>query len=138
MKRIDDLTKNQRTEWLNKSGVYRLGKLVEDASEVKYIVLENSKAEISEWLKNATTTYFDKSCAPYFCSVWVFNALNEYLNSPAKYIVRMSGMSQKRFADRFGIPLRTVEDWCAGKRQPPEYVLTMACEILNIAYTAGE
>lgn len=132
MKRIENLTKIQRSEWLKKNGVYYLGKLLDDASEVKYIVLENSKTEISEWLKNATTTYFDASCAPYFCSVWVFNALHEYLNCPVKYIVRMSKMSQKRFADRFGIPLRTVEDWCTGRRQPPEYVLKMICEILNI------
>ncbi|MDO5410580.1 MAG: helix-turn-helix domain-containing protein [Lachnospiraceae bacterium] len=33
-----------------------------------------------------------------------------------------TGMSRKEFSDYFGIPLRTVEDWEAGRRKPPEYV----------------
>ncbi len=33
-----------------------------------------------------------------------------------------SGLNRKEFAEHFGIPLRTVEDWEAGKRKPPEYI----------------
>lgn len=32
------------------------------------------------------------------------------------------GLSRKEFALHFGIPLRTVEDWEAGRRVPPEYI----------------
>lgn len=28
----------------------------------------------------------------------------------------------KEFAEHFGIPLRTVEEWEAGRRKPPEYI----------------
>lgn len=33
-----------------------------------------------------------------------------------------TGLNRKEFAAHFGIPLRTVEDWEAGKRIPPEYI----------------
>lgn len=31
-------------------------------------------------------------------------------------------LNRKAFAEHFGIPLRTIEDWEAGRRTPPEYV----------------
>ena len=31
-------------------------------------------------------------------------------------------LSRKYFSIHIGIPLRTVEDWEAGRRRPPEYV----------------
>lgn len=33
-----------------------------------------------------------------------------------------TGMSRKDFAVHMGIPLRTMEDWEAGRRRPPEYI----------------
>lgn len=33
-----------------------------------------------------------------------------------------TGMTRKAFAEHIGIPLRTVEDWEAGRRRPPEYI----------------
>lgn len=40
-------------------------------------------------------------------------------------IVDISGMSQAKFAQYFGIPKRTIEDWCSGKHLPPEYVVNL-------------
>lgn len=40
-------------------------------------------------------------------------------------------LSQTALAKRFGIPLRTVQDWYAGRRVPPEYVIGMMIEILE-------
>ncbi len=31
-------------------------------------------------------------------------------------------MSRKAFSEHIGIPLRTLEDWEAGRRTPPEYI----------------
>ena len=31
-------------------------------------------------------------------------------------------MTRKDFAVHMGIPLRTMEDWEAGRRRPPEYI----------------
>lgn len=41
------------------------------------------------------------------------------------------GLSQTALAKRFEIPLRTVQDWHAGRRTPPAYVVNMIIEILE-------
>ena len=33
-----------------------------------------------------------------------------------------TGMSRKDFSEHTGIPVRTLEDWEAGRRTPPEYI----------------
>lgn len=35
------------------------------------------------------------------------------------------GMNRVEFCDYFGIPYRTVQDWEAGKREMPEYILRL-------------
>lgn len=37
----------------------------------------------------------------------------------------LTGMNRTKFAERYGIPLRTVEDWEAGKSNPPEYIVPL-------------
>ena len=37
-------------------------------------------------------------------------------------IREQTGLSRKDFSIRIGIPLRTIEDWEAGRRRPPEYI----------------
>ena len=32
------------------------------------------------------------------------------------------GLSRKEFSNHIGIPIRTLEDWEAGRRTPPEYI----------------
>lgn len=32
------------------------------------------------------------------------------------------GLSRKEFSEHVGIPVRTLEDWEAGRRTPPEYI----------------
>lgn len=33
-----------------------------------------------------------------------------------------TGLNRTAFAQHLGIPIRTVEDWEAGRRTPPEYI----------------
>ena len=43
----------------------------------------------------------------------------------AKTIIELresTGMSRKEFSEHTGIPVRTLEDWEAGRRTPPEYI----------------
>ena len=42
-----------------------------------------------------------------------------------KDLRQQSGMTQKQFADYFGIPKRTVENWEAGVNQCPQYLLDL-------------
>ena len=39
-----------------------------------------------------------------------------------KGIRESTGMSRKDFSEHTGIPVRTLEDWEAGRRTPPEYI----------------
>ena len=39
-----------------------------------------------------------------------------------KELRERTGMTKKDFSIHIGIPLRTIEDWEAGRRTPPEYV----------------
>lgn len=32
------------------------------------------------------------------------------------------GMNRREFSEHFGIPVRTIEDWEAGRRNPPSYL----------------
>lgn len=48
-----------------------------------------------------------------------------------KEICQKHGLTQAALAKRFGIPLRTVEQWCAGRRQAPPYVVAMIEQILE-------
>ena len=33
-----------------------------------------------------------------------------------------TGLTRKEFSEHIGIPVRTLEDWEAGRRTPPEYI----------------
>lgn len=42
-----------------------------------------------------------------------------------KEIRTSTGLSQTKFGEKYGIPMRTIQDWEAGIRKPPEYVVTL-------------
>lgn len=91
MKRIENLTKKERNEWIETHPLwspYPTHNFNGGETAVEYIILNNTKAEIAEWLKNATTTFFDASCTPYFCTVFEYNRLNEYVNGNYKKLLK--------------------------------------------------
>lgn len=48
-----------------------------------------------------------------------------------KEICEQYGMGQTALARRFGIPVRTVQDWYSGKSKPAPYVVRMIDELLE-------
>lgn len=40
-------------------------------------------------------------------------------------IRRASGLTQAGFAEKYGVPRRTLQDWEAGKREAPGYVVSL-------------
>ena len=42
-----------------------------------------------------------------------------------KEIRNLTGLSQAAFSKKYQIPVRTIQDWEAQKRIPPEYVVTL-------------
>ena len=49
-----------------------------------------------------------------------------------KEICEKYGLSQTALAKRFGIPIRTVQDWYSERRNPPDYLLRMMEELLEV------
>lgn len=47
-------------------------------------------------------------------------------------IAALAGLSQRKLAERFCIPTRTIEDWCRGLRTPPDHVRLMMQECLGL------
>ena len=39
-----------------------------------------------------------------------------------KELRKSIGLTRKEFSEHVGIPVRTLEDWEAGRRTPPEYI----------------
>lgn len=50
-------------------------------------------------------------------------------------IRKLTGLSQGKFADYFKIPLRTVQEWEQGRRNPPEYIPTLLERIWRLETT---
>ena len=42
-----------------------------------------------------------------------------------------AGLTQRQAAERIGVPLRTLEQWEIGRRNPPDYVLRSVIERLE-------
>ena len=52
--------------------------------------------------------------------------------TPIRVLCEQYGLTQAGLAKRFGIPLRTVEQWSTGRRQAPVYVVAMIQRILEL------
>ncbi len=44
------------------------------------------------------------------------------IQNKIKELRAQTGMNRKEFSIHLGIPLRTIEDWEAGRRTPPDYI----------------
>ena len=48
-----------------------------------------------------------------------------------KELRSLTGLSQKFFSDKYEIPKRTIEDWEAERRTPPEYVIKLLERVIK-------
>ena len=46
-------------------------------------------------------------------------------------IVAQTGLSLAKFAERYGIPLRSVENWSGGQRTAPDYVIKLLARVVS-------
>lgn len=44
------------------------------------------------------------------------------ISEKIRMLREQTGMNRKKFSMHVGIPVRTLEDWEAGRRTPPEYI----------------
>lgn len=52
--------------------------------------------------------------------------------TPVAALCERYGIKQSELAQRFGIPLRTVQDWHGGRRKAPDYVVRMMDQLLSL------
>lgn len=88
-------------------------------------------AYISDWA--LSTEWGDDESAPipndrleYLGQIW------DAAHRSSKDIAQSAGLSQRKLAERFGIPSRTMEAWGMGERTPPTYVRLMMQECLGL------
>ena len=55
-----------------------------------------------------------------------------------KELRESTGMTRKAFSGHTGIPVRTLEDWEAGRRRPPEYIPRLIAYQLKYEELSGE
>lgn len=48
-----------------------------------------------------------------------------------KKIRELTGLNQSEFSRKYNIPLRTIQDWEAERRTPPEYILALLERVVN-------
>lgn len=65
-------------------------------------------------------------------------ALHAAITRPVREIIRRSGLTQQAFADRFAIPLRTVQNWASGTRTCPAYLRLLLMQQLGQFSPAGD
>ena len=49
-----------------------------------------------------------------------------------KELRKKTGLSQSKFSAKFGIPVRTIQQWEQGISAPPEYLLRMMSYIMQL------
>lgn len=49
-----------------------------------------------------------------------------------KELRKKLGLSQAKFAEKFGIPIRTIQDWEYGKREVRSYIVDMIHKIIEL------
>lgn len=60
------------------------------------------------------------------------NSIYVAANRSMRDIVKETGLSQGKFGDYFGIPKRSIENWCNGATTPLPYMLIMMQEVLGL------
>lgn len=55
-------------------------------------------------------------------------AIHRIAHTDIKAIIKASGLNRTTFAQRYGIPLNTVNKWCSGARKCNDYIRLLLCK----------
>lgn len=70
------------------------------------------------------TGYLQEEAEPYMYKFYGFQK-EELTTVSISDLRSLIGLSRSEFSRRYGVPIRTLEDWEAGRRTPPEYVISL-------------
>lgn len=68
--------------------------------------------------------YLQEEAEPYMYKFYGFRK-EELTTVSISDLRSLIGLSRSEFSRRYGIPIRTMEDWEANRRTPPEYVVSL-------------
>lgn len=93
--------------------------MASDPKAVKEVFLNNVTLSVED----DTTGYVDLDAQKAKLeNIW------DIAHMPFKELVEETGLTQTAFAKQAGIPIRTVQDWCAGKRSCLPYIRFLLAE----------
>lgn len=75
-------------------------------------------------MQHIPTGYLQEEAEPYMYKFYGFQK-EELTTVSISDLRSLIGLSRSEFSRRYGIPIRTLEDWEAGRRIPPEYVVSL-------------
>lgn len=76
--------------------------------------------------------YFDDVAAEPDEIAAVLRNIHHVAHMTIRELIAEAGLTQTAFAQRFCIPLRTVQNWCGGQNKCTDYDKLMAAEILGV------
>ena len=99
----------------------------------KMLELAREYEDFDSFLKNAlnSSIWEKEDVSPDNREEWLRNVYVA-ANRSMKDIIKETGLSQAKFGDYFGIPKRSIENWCSGATTPLPYILIMMQEILGL------
>lgn len=74
--------------------------------------------------------YLQEEAEPYMYKFYGFQKEDPFSVSISE-LRSLVGISRPEFSRRYGVPIRTLEDWEAGRRTPPEYVVSLLERVIK-------
>jgi putative transcriptional regulator len=74
----------------------------------------------------------------YFNKVYMNRSTTMDVSDRIKALRKKTGLSQSKFSAKFGIPVRTLQQWEQGISAPPEYLVRMMAYIMLLEEKGGE
>lgn len=95
-----------------------------------FVMASDPKAVKEIFLNSVTLSVEDDAsgCVDLDAEKERLSTIWELARLPMRELVGRTGLSQTAFAKRAGIPRRTVQGWCLGERDCPEYVRFLLAE----------
>lgn len=130
---LDDLVATSEERVLDKEEVYQSIAVDYTTAEL-FVMASEPEASRVAFLNNVTMTVPDDAsgCIDLDAEKERLSIIWDLAHLSMRELISRAGMSQTAFAKCAGIPLRTVQNWCAGSRNCPAYVRFLLAEHYNL------
>lgn len=88
----------------------------------KNLILASQCVTKKEYLKKKEIEVYDNTNPTHVALVKIWELSHDLT---FKKLRQVSGLTQAKFAQEYGVPLRTLEKWDTGERTPPPYVIEL-------------